>query len=38
MFARVHELRRKRRTFRAIGEELGLTAMTVWKLSKRDQL
>jgi DNA invertase Pin-like site-specific DNA recombinase len=38
MFARVHELRRKRRTFRAIGEELGLSAMTVWKLAKRDQL
>jgi DNA invertase Pin-like site-specific DNA recombinase len=39
MFKKVHELRDRENplTYREIGERLGLTAMTVWKLAKRQE-
>ena len=39
MFNKVHELRdcAKPLTYRAIGEKLGLSAMTVWQLAKREE-
>jgi DNA invertase Pin-like site-specific DNA recombinase len=38
MFNKAHDLRKKELTLRAIGNKLGLSAMTVWKLLKREQL